>query len=123
MSRSRRDFVRMAGAAAAGVVLAPSVARAQERALGLIFPPLDYPIPSDARRLYPRGVEFLGDGVGLPGGMTLEGYDEAIPRVIPVAQALAKRGAAVISVFGSSLTFYKGAAFHDDLIQKVSKAT
>ena len=122
MFRSRRDFVRIASAAA-GAALAPSAGWAQERALGLIFPPLDYPIPPDAKRLYPRGVEFLGDGVGLPGGMTLEGYDEAIPRVIPVAQALAKRGAAVISVFGSSLTFYKGAAFHADLIEKVSKAT
>src|SRR5688572_33417793 len=124
MSHTRRDFVRIAGGAAVYTALGASdVAIAQERAVGLIFPPLDYPIPPDAKRLYPRGVEFLGDGVGLPGGMTLEGYDEAIPRVIPVAQALAKRGAAVISVFGSSLTFYKGAAFHDDLIQKVSKAT
>jgi arylmalonate decarboxylase len=43
--------------------------------------------------------------------------------VIPVAQALATRGAHVISVFGSSLTFYKGAKFHDDLIAQVAKAT
>ena len=59
----------------------------------LIFPPKDYPIPPDAKRLYPTGVEFLGDGVGLPGGMTVEGYEEAIPRVVPVAEALKKRGA------------------------------
>jgi arylmalonate decarboxylase len=36
---------------------------------------------------------------------------------------LAKQGANVVSVFGSSLTFYKGAKFHDDLIQQVAKAT
>jgi arylmalonate decarboxylase len=124
MSHSRRDFVRIAGTSTAYLALAaPAVAIAQEPALGLIFPPLDYPIPSDAKRLYPSVVQFLGDGVGLPGGMTLASYDEAIPRVIPVAEALAKRGARAISVFGSSLTFYKGKAFHEELMQKVTKAT
>lgn len=123
MARSRRDFVKLAAGTVVCAALAPARVNGQERSLGLIFPPLDYPIPPDAKRLYPSGVQFLGDGVGLPGGMTLAGYDEAIPRVIPVAQALAKRGAHVISVFGSSLTFYKGAKFHGELMQQVSKAT
>ena len=121
MPRSRRDFITIGAGAAAYAAIGLSAQSAP--ALGLIFPPLDYPIPPDAKRLYPSGVEFLGDGVGLPGGMTLQGYEEAIPRVVPVAQALAKRGAKVISVFGSSLTFYKGAKFHEDLIQQVAKAT
>jgi arylmalonate decarboxylase len=55
--------------------------------------------------------------------MTLQGYEEAIPRVLPRAAELAKQGANVISVFGSSLTFYKGAKFHEDLIGQVAKAT
>ena len=55
--------------------------------------------------------------------MTAEGFDEAIPRVVPAAQELANQGANVISVFGSSLTFYKGAKFHDELIKQVSEAT
>jgi arylmalonate decarboxylase len=73
--------------------------------------------------LYPSGVNFIGNGVGLPGGMTIEGYDEAIPRVLPKATELARQGANVISVFGSSLTFYKGAKFHEDLIRQVAQAT
>src|SRR3954471_14479678 len=109
MISSRRQFVSPAAPLPAAVLAAAPCAFADDPALGLIFPPRDYPIPPDARRLYPAGVQFLGDGVGLPGGMTLAGYDEAIPRVLPVAAALAKRGAKVISVFGSSLTFYKGA--------------
>jgi arylmalonate decarboxylase len=124
MTTSRRDFVRVTGAAAVGAVIAaPAFPFANEPALGLIFPPKDYPIPPDAKRLYPSGVEFLGDGVGLPGGMTVEGYEEAVPRIVPVAQALAKRGAKVISVFGSSITFYKGAKFNEELAQRVTKAT
>ena len=81
------------------------------------------PVPPDARLLYPTGVRFLGNGVGLPGGMTVEGYEEAIPRALPAAEALAKQGARAISVFGSSLTFYKGAKFNEELTQKVTKLT
>jgi arylmalonate decarboxylase len=101
----------------------PTFGASADPALGLIFPPLNYPIPPDAKRLYPNGVQFLGNGVGLPGGMTVEGYDEAVPRIVPAAEALAKDGAKVISVFGSSLTFYKGARFNEELTQKVTKAT
>jgi arylmalonate decarboxylase len=96
---------------------------ADEPVLGLIFPPHNWPIPSDAKRLYPTGVRFIGNGVGLPGGMMIEGYEEAIPRVLPRAKELADQGAKVISVFGSSLTFYKGAKFHADLVSQVAKAT
>ncbi len=124
MTNSRRAFLKVGGVAAACAAFGGRLrAGAGEPALGLIFPPLNYPIPPDARRLYPSGVEFLGTGVGLPGGMTLQGYDEAIPRVLPAAEDLARRGAKVISVFGSSLTFYKGAKFNEELTQTVTKAT
>lgn len=124
MTSSRRDFLKLGGIATAYAAFGASAfGRAEDPALGLIFPPLNYPIPPDAKLLYPAGVRFLGNGVGLPGGMTLQGYEEAIPRVLPAAEALAKQGAKVISVFGSSLTFYKGAKFNEELTQKVSKLT
>jgi arylmalonate decarboxylase len=121
MQNSRREFLKITAAwAATGAI---TLEAADEPTLGLIFPPLNYPIPPDARRLYPTGVRFVGNGVGLPGGMTVEGYEEAIPRVLPAAEELAKQGAKVISVFGSSLTFYKGAKFNEELTQKVTKLT
>src|SRR3989442_11863993 len=124
MTSSRRDFLKIGGVATAYAALgAPAFEAAEEPALGLIFPPLNYPIPPDARLLYPTGVRFLGNGVGLPGGMTVEGYEEAIPRALPAAEALAKQGARAISVFGSSLTFYKGAKFNEELTQEVTKLT
>jgi arylmalonate decarboxylase len=124
MAGTRRNFLKAGGIAAAYAAFGTRLVRAEgEPALGLIFPPLNYPIPPDAKRLYPKGVAFLSGGVGLPGGMTLEGYDEAIPRVLPAAEKLAKDGAQVISVFGSSLTFYKGAKFNEELAQKVAKLT
>src|SRR6266550_253573 len=121
---SRRDFLKIASLATAyAATRGTALAAADEPALGLIFPPLNYPIPPDAKRIYPSGVQFLGNGVGLPGGMTLAGYDEALPRVLPAAEELAKQGAKVISVFGSSLTFYKGAKFNQELIDRVTKLT
>src|SRR5882757_4895 len=110
MTGTRREFLKIGGIATASAAFGTRLLHATggEPTLGLIFPPLNYPIPPAAKKLYPKGVEFLSGGVGLPGGMTLQGYDEAIPRVLPAAEALAKQGAKVISVFGSSLTFYKG---------------
>ena len=123
MVGSRRQFLKLGGAATAYGALGMKAFAAEDPALGLIFPPLNYPIPPDAKRLYPSGVRFLGNGVGLPGGMTLAGYEEAIPRVLPRAEELAKQGAKVISVFGSSLTFYKGAKFNEELTRQVTKLT
>jgi len=123
-SQSRRQFLKVSGAAAACAAFGSAAASAAgEPTLGLIFPPLNWPIPPDAKLLYPKGINFIGNGVGLPGGMTIEGYEEAIPRVIPAAKELAAKGANVVSVFGSSLTFYKGRKFHEDLIARVAKET
>jgi arylmalonate decarboxylase len=122
MVHSRREFLTTAGFASLYAALGQRL-YAADPTLGLIFPPENYPIPPDAKLMFPNGVNFIGNGVGLPGGMTIEGYEEAIPRVLPRAKQLADQGATVISVFGSSITFYKGAKFHEDLMGQVAKAT
>jgi arylmalonate decarboxylase len=121
---SRRAFLKVVGMAGASSAFGLSAfGAADDPGLGLIFPPLNYPIPPDAKLLYPSGVRFLSDGVGLSGGMTIEGYEEAIPRAVPAAERLAKQGAKAISFFGSSITFYKGAKFNEELMQRITKAT
>ena len=123
MTTSRREFLKLASTATASLALGtPAFAQAVPTA-GLIFPPLNYPIPPDAKRLFPSGVQFIGNGVGLTGGMTIEGYEEAIPRVLPRAADLAREGADLISVFGSSITFYKGAEFNKELTDQVTELT
>jgi arylmalonate decarboxylase len=122
MSMHRRQFIRSGTAASFLTALGwPSLA-AEAPTVGLIFPPANYPIPPDAGRLYPSGVRFIGNGLGF-NGMTIESYNEAIPRAMPRAQELAAQGANLISVFGSSITFYKGAAFNEELTQKVTALT
>jgi arylmalonate decarboxylase len=119
MTHSRRQFLQVASAGAASAALA---AAAAEPVLGMIFPPANYPVPPEARVLYPSGIRFLSAGVGLE-RMTPEGYDQVFDRIVPAAQKLAKDGANAISVMGTSLTFYKGAAFNEQLIKTVTRAT
>jgi arylmalonate decarboxylase len=118
MQTSRRRFLQTAAAGAIAVPLASSA----EPVLGMIFPPANYPVPPEAKELYPTGVKFLAKGLAFH-GMTIESYDEAVPRIVPAALELKAQGATAISIMGTSLTFYKGAAFNQELIERVHKAT
>jgi len=123
MLTSRRTLLTVGGTVGTAAALGLPAFAQKVPVAGLIFPPLDYPIPPDAKLLFPSGLDFISNGVGLPGGMTIEGYNEAIPRVLPRARELADQGADLISVFGSSITFFNGAAFNQQLTDMVTEAT
>ena len=118
MIGSRRQFLKIGSTGAA----CAAFGRSAEPVLGMIFPPLNYPVPPEARLLYPSGIRFLSAGLGLP-SMTPEGYDSVIGKIVPEAKKLADQGANAISIMGTSLTFYKGAAFNRQLVESVIKAT
>jgi arylmalonate decarboxylase len=118
MHTSRRQFLQTAAA----VAVTSPLALPGEPVMGMIFPPANYPVPPEARQLYPTGLTFLGEGLAF-NGMTIESYDEALPRIVPAALKLKDRGATAISIMGTSLTFYKGAAFNQELIERVHRAT
>ncbi|HTW63759.1 MAG TPA: hypothetical protein VME17_04045 [Bryobacteraceae bacterium] len=119
MTNSRRQFLQIASA---GAVLGAAVGHADVPTLGMIFPPANYPVPPEAKLLYPHGVRFLAEGVGLQ-KMTAEEYDRVFVRILPAARKLAQEGANAISVMGTSLTFYKGAEYEHQLKVNVTKAT
>ena len=116
MLRSRREILTLAcaGVAAAGAAPADPV-------LGLIFPPAGRGIPEEGLAMYPSGVRFLAEGLGLA-TMTPEGYDAVIDRIPPVARKLAQGGAKAVTLMGTSLSFYKGAAFNQRLTETIRKA-
>ena len=60
MSTTRREFLGALGTATAYPLIARQTFAAANPTLGLIFPPENYPIPPDARMLFPSGVEFIG---------------------------------------------------------------
>ncbi len=112
----RRQILQLA----AGAALA-QFAEGAEPKIGMIFPP-DAKIPADGLDLYPSGVQFIGEGLNFK-GMTPDSFDEVIPKIVPASMRLKERGAQAISIMGTSLTFYKGAAFNRALIESVQKAT
>jgi arylmalonate decarboxylase len=119
-ANTRRGFLK-AGAIAAGGGAAVWGA-ASEPVLGMIFPPLNRPVPEEGLIMYPTGVKFLVEGLGLE-SLTPEGYDKVIDRIKPAAEKLASRGANAIALMGTSLTFYKGAAFNQQLTDTIKRAT
>jgi arylmalonate decarboxylase len=118
MTHSRRDFLMAGCALAAAGGLGKAAANP---VLGMIFPTSGPMIP-EALAMYPSGVSFLRDGVGLQ-TMTPEGYDSVIDRIVPAAQGLARQGARAVILFGTSLSFYKGAAFNQHLADSIHNAT
>ncbi|MGA2882753.1 MAG: arylmalonate decarboxylase [Bryobacteraceae bacterium] len=122
MTGSRRQFLRIASAGAVGTAIGTALHGAAVPTLGMIFPPANYPVPPEATLLYPSGIRFLAEGVGLQ-KMTAEEYDRVFGKIMPAAQKLAKEGSNAISVMGTSLTFYKGAEYEHQLKVNVTKAT
>jgi len=67
-------------------------------------------------------VTFMIVYVG-QGPLTPAGYDQAVDKIIPTADALAARGVDAISLFGTSLTFYRGPKFNEELQDEVRART
>jgi arylmalonate decarboxylase len=120
MTNSRREFLKIASAGAVAARL--GVSAVSEPTLGLIVPPANYQAPPEYHAMYPTGIRFLIVGLGLP-SMTPDGYDSVIDKIVPAAEKLKKDGAQAISIMGTSLTFYKGAAFNQKLQDSVRQAT
>jgi arylmalonate decarboxylase len=114
---SRRDLLIGALAGAAANARAAS----SVPILGLLGP-VESTVPPEATTLYPSGLRFEAASVGLA-TMTPEGYDAVLDRIAPTATALAKRGAQAIALMGTSLSFYKGAAFNRELTHRVTQAS
>jgi len=89
--------------------------------LGLIVPPAAGLVPPDAAIVYPD-QSFLAEGLGL-GEMTNRGYDSVIASVGAAARRLAERGAQVIALMGTSLSFYRGPDFNAALEQEIADSS
>ncbi len=117
MSNSRRQFLKTSAAG----VLAATLAKSADPTLGLIFP-VTRPVPPEALAMYPSGIRFINADVGLK-TMTPDGYDAVLDRIGPAAEKLAAQGANAVVLMGTSLSFYKGAAFNERLTEILKKAT
>jgi arylmalonate decarboxylase len=119
MMLTRRDVMR--AGLAIGLAAGNGLAQTQPL-LGLVAPPADYPVPPEGIALYGSSIRFKVHGLGLK-TMTPAGYDSVIDKIVPAARQQAAAGANAVVIFGTSLTFYRGAAFNQKLIDDVRAAT
>jgi arylmalonate decarboxylase len=117
MPDSRREFLKASALGTVGAMFASSAVPT----LGLIFP-VSRPVPPEGLAMYPTGVKFIVADVGLK-TMTPEGYDSVIDRIPRAGEKLAAQGANAVVLMGTSLSFYKGAAFNEHLTEMLKKAT
>lgn len=89
--------------------------------IGLVVPFAADTVPEEGLKMYPD-VRFVARGVGVQ-SLTPRGYDSAWEGIIPAAEQLAARGVDAVMVIGTSLTFYRGAEAHADLMQALRATT
>ncbi|MEJ7928922.1 aspartate/glutamate racemase family protein [Ramlibacter sp. AN1015] len=90
--------------------------------LGLIVPPASGAVPSDGAVLYGERVRFIARGLGIA-AISPEGFAPVVDRIVGHALALRDEGAQAISLMGTSLSFYRGAARTEALRAHMAEAT
>jgi arylmalonate decarboxylase len=90
--------------------------------LGLIFPPAGRAAPEEGIAMYGDQLRFVVTGLGVE-RMTPQSFDSALARIPAAAEQLAAAGADAIELTGTSLTFYQGEAFNQQLCETVKRAS
>jgi arylmalonate decarboxylase len=89
--------------------------------IGLVVPFASDTVPEEGLRMYPD-ARFVARGVGVR-SLTPAGYDSAWEGIVSAAEQLTRQRVNAIMVIGTSLTFYRGPAAHDRLLQQLREVT
>jgi arylmalonate decarboxylase len=123
MQVNRRGILASAAAAMVSAALGACTRTAGKLpTLGLILPPDKRDIPEEAVAMYGKQLQFVAAGLGIE-RMTPESFDAALLRLPAVATELAAAGADALVLAGTSLTFYKGEAYNQQLREIMTKAS
>lgn len=90
--------------------------------IGLIVPPAEGLVPEDARILYGERIDFVARGLGI-GGVSPAGFAPVVDRIVDLAVELRDEGVEAISLMGTSISFYRGAALTEQLRADMTAAT
>jgi arylmalonate decarboxylase len=124
MLSDRRQFLSTlaAGLTATGLGVGSAYAADEAPVLGLIFPVSTRGVPEEGVAMYGDSLRFVVNGLGLD-RMTPDGYDAVVGLIPRAAEELAAAGAQAIELTGTSLTFYKGEAFNQQLRETVTASS
>lgn len=90
--------------------------------IGLVVPPAHGQVPQDAAALYGDRYRFIARGLGI-GGVSPEGFAPVVDQIVERAVELRREGAEVVSMMGTSISFYRGPAFTESLRRAMQDAT
>jgi arylmalonate decarboxylase len=90
--------------------------------IGLIVPPASGAVPQDAAILYGTRIHFVARGLGIE-SISPAGFAPVMHSIVDKAKELRELGAQSISLMGTSLSFYRGAAFAEELRLMMEEAT
>lgn len=90
--------------------------------IGLVVPPGHGRVPQDGPMLYGERYEFIARGLGI-GGVSPEGFAPVVDSIVERAVELRRAGAEVVSMMGTSISFYRGPAFTESLRRAMQEAT
>lgn len=90
--------------------------------IGLIVPPAAGEVPADAGQESDARPVQEARGLGI-GGVSPTGFAPVIDSIVAHALALRDAGAQAVSLMGTSISFYRGAAFTEDLRGAMQHAT
>jgi arylmalonate decarboxylase len=124
MNDDRRQFLTVLAAGFAASGLGARLAHAADDlpVLGLIFPVSTRGVPEEGVAMYGERLRFVTTGLELE-TMTPDGYDAVIGMIPAAAERLVEAGAEAIELTGTSLTFYQGEAFNQQLRETVTRAS
>lgn len=90
--------------------------------LGVLVPPADGAVPPELPELYGDRFRFVGRGLAIP-RISTAGFDAVIDRVAALSRELADEGAAAVALMGTSLSFYRGAGWNEQLAHTMREAS
>lgn len=89
--------------------------------IALIVPPSAGGIPPEFADLCPADIEVAAFGLGVP-ELTLSGYGTAIARAAELATVAGGSRPAALSLMGTSVAFFRGRRYEEDLRSSLSQA-
>lgn len=132
-TNSRRAFLSLCGAAPLILPFPKAIAAALAKdnivasgnghrpTVGMIVPPAPDVVPPEVLEMYPTGYNFIARGLALE-ELPTAGYSSVIDRCGQLAKDMVAQGADAVVLMGTSLSFFRGVAFDQQLIRTMRDA-
>ncbi|MGJ3509595.1 aspartate/glutamate racemase family protein [Enemella sp. A6] len=89
--------------------------------VGMIVPPAGDQVPPEATEIYPSGIDFFAKSLSIS-SVSAEAFDVALQGLVEAIEALSSHDPDVVSMMGTSISFYHGWEGHERLLERMRVA-